>query len=266
MADLIALMHELKHRFNPMSSIALLQSGPRARYHQAMLDNDEMARRVRYAFDHARRGTQAAVARELGITAQAVTGWGKTGKIDKSYLVALARQTGRRVEYFLDSAVTDEESAADVSQVATDDDTVDIKGYPYAAGLGDGLEAVEYAETHRLKFRASSLSRKRLVPDRLAVIYGKGDSMLPRIQSGDAILFDTSDTYPADERLFVVMTAGIAGSEYSVKRCRAFGDDVYFDALNPAGDHNWRKPRKMDDPRHPITIIGRVRWIGSWED
>ena len=97
------------------------------------------------------------------------------------------------------------------------------------------------------------------------MIYGDGDSMLPRIRTGDAILFDTSDTRPVDEALFVVQVPGVARGAYSVKRCRHFGDDVYFDSLNPEGDHNWRKPRKMADPKRPITIIGRVRWIGSWE-
>lgn len=152
-------------------------------------------------------------------------------------------------------------------QVAVPDseDWASIKGYAQAVGLGDGVEAQEYAETHKLKFRADSLRRKRLNPDRLAVFYGKGDSMLPRIHPGDAILFDTSDTRPRDEALFVILTHGIAGNEYSVKRCRMLDDIVFFDALNPAGDHNWRKPRRMDDKRHPITIVGRVRWIGSWE-
>lgn len=142
----------------------------------------------------------------------------------------------------------------------------DVLGFAQAVGLGGGEEAAEYAETHKLKFRADSLARKRLTPGRLAVVYGKGDSMLPRIHAGDAILFDTGDVHPQDERLYVVMAQGVAGSEYSVKRCRHFGEDVYFDALNPSGDHNWRKPRRVDDKRHPITIIGRVRWIGSWED
>lgn len=142
----------------------------------------------------------------------------------------------------------------------------DVLGYSQAVGLGDGVEAQEYAETHALKFRAKSLLRKGLNHKGLGVVYGQGESMLPRIRPGDAILFDTSDARPRDEALFVVMAQGIAGNAYSVKRCRHFGEDVYFDALNPEGDHQWRKPRKMDDKRHPITIIGRVRWIGSWED
>lgn len=141
-----------------------------------------------------------------------------------------------------------------------------VMAYAQAAGLGDGIEAAEYAETHKLKFRRDSLRRKRLDPESLAVVYGRGDSMLPRIHSGDAILFDRSDVKPADEALFVILVPGVNAGEYSVKRCRLFGDDVYFDALNPQGDHQWRKPRKMTDPKAPIEIIGRVRWIGSWED
>jgi len=199
--------------------------------------------------------TKADIAERLGVTAQAITGWETKGRIAKKNLAALSALAGRAPEYLLSGAVGE-----------TDADWPDVTGYAQAVGLGDGVEAEEYAQTHKLKFRASSLSRKGLSRQHLAVVYGRGDSMMPRIRAGDAILFDTSDTRPRDETLFVVQTHGIAGGEYSVKRCRHFGDDVYFDALNPEGDHAWRKPRRMDDPRHPITIVGRVRWIGSWED
>ncbi len=142
----------------------------------------------------------------------------------------------------------------------------DVKGYAQAMGLGGGPEAAEYAETHKLKFKASSLARKRLRAPALAVMYGRGDSMEPRILSGDAILFDTSDTRPRDGALFVILVPGAHNSEYQVKRCEILDDLVYFKADNPNGDHNWKKGRRMDDKRFPIQIIGRVRWIGSWED
>lgn len=146
-------------------------------------------------------------------------------------------------------------------------DWADIKGYAQAMGLGGGPEAQEYAETHRLKFRAESLARKRLRPDALAVMYGRGDSMEPRIHSGDAVLFDTTDTRPRDGHLYVIMVdGGGAAKEYQVKRCEVIDDLVFFKADNPRGDHNWRKPKRMDSPRHPIQVIGRVRWIGSWEE
>jgi len=142
------------------------------------------------------------------------------------------------------------------------DDWADVRGFAQAAGLGNGAEANEYAEAHSLKFKASSLSRKRLQPDKLAVFYGKGDSMLPRIRPGDAILFDTSDTRPVDGAIFLIMWRG----EYYAKRAMALDDIVYFVTDNATADHNWNKPKRMDSKRDPIEIIGRVRWIGSWED
>jgi len=151
--------------------------------------------------------------------------------------------------------------------VPTEGDWADIQGYAQALGLGGGPEAQEYAETHKLKFRADSLARKRLRPNALAVMYGKGDSMEPRIHAGDAVLFDTTDTRPRDGHLYVVMVdGGGAAKEYQVKRCEIIEDLVFFKSDNPRGDHNWKKPKRMDSPRHPIEIIGRVRWIGSWEE
>lgn len=142
---------------------------------------------------------------------------------------------------------------------------VDVLGFSQAAGLSEGVEAQEYAETHQLKFRADSLARKNLKPHDLAVMYGRGDSMEPRIHSGDAILFDRGDTRPRDGHLYVVLVPGVGAESYSVKRCEIIDDLVFFRPDNPKGDHGWRKPRRLDDPKHPIKIIGRVRWIGSWE-
>lgn len=141
-------------------------------------------------------------------------------------------------------------------------DWSDVAGYAQAAGLGTGAEANEYAETHKLKFKATSLRRKGLNADKLAVFYGKGDSMLPRIQDGDAILFDTSDTKPRDGTIYVIQWRG----EYYAKRAMVLDDVVYFTTDNPNGDHSWNKPKRMDAKREPITVIGRVRWVGSWED
>lgn len=152
------------------------------------------------------------------------------------------------------------------ADTALDDGYRNITAYAQAAGLSDGEEVAEYQETHSLKFKASSLNRKHLQASSLAVIYGKGDSMLPRIHDGDAILFDRHDIKPRNETLFVIRFDGAGADAYSVKRCRKVGKIVMFESLNPQGDHNWREPRLMDDPRNPIEIIGRVRWIGSWED
>lgn len=210
-----------------------------------------------------RLGSKSALAVRLGESAQTITNWSSRG-VSKPGALNAQRKLGISSAWVIDG--TGPKMVHPPSQSSNDPGWDDVLGYAQAVGLGDGVEAQEYAETHKLKFRADSLRRKRLNPRHLAVFYGKGDSMLPRIHSGDAILFDTSDTRPRDEALFVILAHGVAGNEYSVKRCRMLDDIVFFDALNPAGDHNWRKPRRMDDKRHPITIVGRVRWIGSWED
>ena len=136
----------------------------------------------------------------------------------------------------------------------------DIKAARQHAALGDGQDADEYAETHKLKFRAQSLQRKKLRPDRLQVVYGKGDSMAPRIKNGDAILFDTSDTEPRDGAIFVVSY----DRQLMAKRLSLLGGRWFIESDN-RDDPKWRKPQPIDEHKH-FEILGRVRWIGSWED
>lgn len=152
--------------------------------------------------------------------------------------------------------------AALFSEDDGDPDWANIRALAQAIGLGNGKEAAEYAEMRKLKFRADSLRRKGLRADDLQIVYGAGDSMLPRIRSGDAIMYDTSDVNPKHKALFVIQR----GDEYSAKQCKVLDDRVYFEALNPDGDHVWKDAQRMDSKRHPIVILGRVRWIGSWED
>ena len=142
-----------------------------------------------------------------------------------------------------------------------DDPWADVTGYSQAAGLGSGPEAQEWAETHKLKFRRDSLSRKRLSPQHLAVMYGSGDSMWPTIKENDAILFDTTDTVPKNKGVYVVLVPGAGAEEYMVKRALVSKGVTTFVSDNLDGDHDWKEPRPMDDG---IKVVGRVRWTGGW--
>lgn len=139
-------------------------------------------------------------------------------------------------------------------------DWPDVLAYRQAASMGDGVQPDEYAETHALKFRAQSLQRKRLRPNQLGICYGTGDSMLPRIRSGDAIMFDMSDTEPKDDALFVISYDG----DLLAKKLIEIGGRWHIESLNK-DDPKWRKPRPIDEFKQ-FQIHGRVRWIGSWED
>lgn len=216
------------------------------------LTNEERAGRIAEAIrECTKTRTKADVAELLGVSAQAITGWEKTGRISRQAMAGLALLSGHPIEYFIDRRPK-----------GRGEEWSDVPGYAQAVGLGKGAEAQEYAEAHKLKFRADSLARKNLRPASLAVMYGQGDSMLPRITPGDALLFDTQDTRPRDGAIYIVQWKG----EIYAKRAMVLDDAVYFAADNPAGDHHWRKPKRMDAKRDPVNVLGRVRWIGSWED
>lgn len=148
----------------------------------------------------------------------------------------------------------------DAPEAVEDSTWADIRGVRTAAALGDGAQPDEYAETHKLKFRADSLRRKGLRGEQLCVIYGRGESMLPRIKSGDAILFDTTDKTPRDGSLYVVTY----GRDLLAKQLVELGGRWFMQSLNK-DDPKWRKPIPIDETKG-FEIHGRVRWIGSWED
>lgn len=143
---------------------------------------------------------------------------------------------------------------------ADEEGWADIIGVRQAAALGDGAVVDEYAETHKLKFRAESLRRKSLHAAHLAVLYGKGDSMSPTIKDGDAILFDTLDTEPRDEKIYVICYDG----HLMAKRLVDLGGRWFISSDNRE-DPKWRKAVPVDATKE-FEIHGRVRWIGSWED
>ena len=179
--------------------------------------------------------------------------------IGGDYLLPVARAYKVRPEY-INSGKGGDGFPWSEPAGAGDTDWSDIIGVRQAAALGDGAEPDEYAETHKLKFRADSLRRKHLRPNKLAVIYGKGDSMYPTIKNGDAILVDTSDTEPQDEKLFVVTQ----GRDLFAKRLVRLGDRWFIDSDNKA-DPKWKRPMPIDEA-DGFEIHGRVRWVGSWED
>jgi phage repressor protein C with HTH and peptisase S24 domain len=142
---------------------------------------------------------------------------------------------------------------------AEDPDWASVKATAQGVALGDGATPEDYAESHKLKFRASSLQRKGLKPERLQVFYGRGDSMEPRIHSGDAILVNTAETKPVHDAIFMVRWEG----HLFAKRLKRFGKQWFLASDNTA-DPKWREPVAIEED-HDFEVIGRVRWIGSWE-
>lgn len=214
--------------------------------------------RIRFARDHGPVGkvSRKDLASSAGIAYSTLADVENGLSNNTTALHRIAKRLNVRVEW-LETGKGPMESAGVVDSDAS---WADILGVRQVASLGPGAEPDEYAETHKLKFRADSLRRKHLRPDRLAVIYGKGDSMYPTIKNGDAILVDTSDREPKDEKLFVVTY----GRDLMAKRLVNLGGRWFIDSDNKA-DPQWKRPKAVDETKG-FEIHGRVRWIGSWED
>lgn len=200
--------------------------------------------------------TQDTMAAELGITQGAVSQY-LNGKIPMNYrtLVTFCRALG----------IDETEIRTDLPEqglrpVHADLEWPNVVSYGQGAAMGEGAAAIEYAESNSLKFKASSLRRKGLNAENLAVFYGTGDSMLPRIRDGDAILFDRADTKPKDDAIFVVRYDG----HIYAKRLQKIGKQWVLTSDNRENP-KWRKPIAIDE-HMDFEIIGRVRWVGSWED
>lgn len=144
-------------------------------------------------------------------------------------------------------------------EIPADNDWADVEGFAQAAALGDGAVPEEWAETHKLKFRARSLHKRGLRPDQLCVYYGAGDSMEPRIRDGDAVMFNTADRRPVDEGMFVVRWDG----HIFCKTLQLIGENWHMVSENRT-DPRWRKPVPIL-PGDDFEILGRVCWIGRWE-
>jgi phage repressor protein C with HTH and peptisase S24 domain len=148
--------------------------------------------------------------------------------------------------------------AQDRPESPEDVDWADIKGVRQAASLGEGAVIDEYAETHKLKFRADSLRRQHLRPDSLAVLYGRGESMEPTIKDGDAILFDTSDTDLKDGGIYVIQYDGSLMAKRLIDL-----DGRWFISSDNATDPKWSRPKSVDSTKG-FEVFGRVRWVGGW--
>ncbi|WP_445394251.1 XRE family transcriptional regulator [Stenotrophomonas maltophilia] len=230
----------------------------------------ELNERVSRAREHAQL-TQAQLAKAAGVSQQAIQKLESGKSKDSKKIAQIAIACGVRPEWLTTGEEPMVAAPMRVREVApppyVEDDYADVVGYSQAVGLGAaGAEAEEYAETHSLKFKKSSLRGRGIYGRNLAIYYGKGDSMEPTIEDGDAILFDTSDTRVVDGCLYLIQAHGAANPEYYVKRAMVLDGTVFFSSDNPKGDHHWQKPRRMDSKREPITVVGRVHWIGGWAD
>lgn len=192
-----------------------------------MLDNDEMATAIRQAIDASGK-TQKEIADAFRVTEQAVSGWLRTGKVDKRKLPALAALTGKPLSHF---GMGDPDQP--VAHAATPAGYVRFDLFEGAAGMGTGVANSDYPEVIRTLDIAEWEIRKKLgflpAPGRMRLITGRGPSMRPKIEDGDVVMVDTTVTYFDGDDYYLISVDG----ETQIKMLQKRTDGLYVVSSNP---------------------------------
>lgn len=132
------------------------------------------------------------------------------------------------------------------------DDFVVIQSHAVAASAGPGALNGEHAEVGGLCFSRRWIAQRGLSASNLRVIDVIGESMQPRLNDGDKVLVDTSDTAPKSGRAYVLLQ----GDELLVKYCQLIPEGLLrVSSANPDYPTYDIDLSKNDC----VSIVGRVR-------
>lgn len=237
--------------------------------HRVMLTSLEIAHRLREALD--RSGKSASdLARECGVTPQAVYGWINTGRVSKGRLPAISAALGVSVEQLVG---VDGDSPPVTQSVKTEQSDAILDGYVTVPGFlparadeftlvprldargscGGGADnGDEPLELEPLAFRNEWLRGKGARDP--VVIDARGDSMSPFIVHGDVILFDRAKTTVVSGQIYLVQTP----DGLRVKRVHR-----EFDGSITLRSDNADKVR-FPDERVPADLVPQLVVVGSF--
>ena len=197
--------------------------------------------------------TQAALAREVGISTQAIWKLANGHARSSAHLHKIARALGTSPEY-LEGETDDPEDRsqaklADASPPAAPrQDMVEVAMVDLAYGMG-GTYLAEHPDSRMEEFPLSFLRHfTKADPRQLMIAEGVGDSMAPTIGPSDLVLIDRGqDNLNVNDRIW----ACAIGEVGMIKRLRVRGDMVTILSDNP----NVPEDQAADGELH---LIGRV--------
>lgn len=191
-----------------------------------MLDNLAMAAAIRSAIEESNL-TQKGIADAFGVTEQAVSGWLRTGKVDKRKLPMLAQLTGKPLSHFGMGSTSES-----VSSPATSHGYVRVQQLDGEVDMGDGRINDDFPDIVRAMDFAPTYIRSIVgfvpPPGRLVLVTGRGDSMIPVINPGESLMVDTGVTTFDGDGIYLLNT----GNGQQVKALQDRGDSVYVVSAN----------------------------------
>ncbi len=123
-------------------------------------------------------------------------------------------------------------TAARVLTPETADTYVRVQQLDGEAGMGDGRVNEDYPEVIRAMDFEPGFIRSVVgfvpAPGRLVIVTGRGDSMIPVIQPGEALIVDTGVTTFDGDGIYLINT----GNGQQIKALQDRGDSVYVVSAN----------------------------------
>lgn len=126
-----------------------------------------------------------------------------------------------------------------------------IPRHHVATSAGHGAINGDDTQIHGLCFRRSWLSKKSLQPGSLRVIDVTGDSMAGKLEDGDQVLIDMSQTTPRNGFAYVLLQ----GEDLLVKYAQLLPNGI----LRLSSENQTYKPYDVDLAKESdVSILGRV--------
>ena len=207
--------------------------------------------RLHEAVNQRYSGTWAKLARDTGLkpqSIQAIKG-GAEPKISTLELIT------RALEVSSDWLLTGKSSM----HATGNEGFAPIPAHDWGAEAGPGLgfsDAAEFAAEKSLMFSRAWLRRKGLVEQELMVIGVRGDSMMPELEDGDAVLIDKRPVERPNQRGIYFLRTHDGLNLKRVRVDRRSGD-CYLMSSNPVY-------RDLIYSQEDIEILGLVVWRGTW--
>ncbi|AIC11255.1 peptidase S24 [Xylella fastidiosa subsp. sandyi Ann-1] len=245
------------------STNSLLQVKRQEGDHKGMLDAEIVKKRFIAALGKNREVTQSAIATFCNVSEQAVSGWKRTGRIDKKHFAALSTALKVPLEYWYGEAYGAERVGIDVRRIravdgeeGTDPETdVMIPVYDLEVSGGPGCTVPEYVETrYKLPFQINWLRTWDAKPNDILIAKVRGSSMEDVLYEGDKVVIHTKRRRIRNDAVYAL----VYGGEARIKRLF-----VMADGSLRIVSHNPDKGRFPDEVVQPdnleqVSIIGQV--------
>ena len=236
-------MGKLKHSSSLKSKHRLLFSKRYYGYSRCMLkinddkqQNRNLAARLKEAIATLARGGKVRISEKCGVSPTAITGWLKTGRIDKVNIEIGANITGYSLHWLITGKGDKQASPTNLPEATPTaqppgDDFVAIHFGSFKLEAGISGFSVDYQDESMkpIFFRDDWLRINNFNAAKLIACHINGDSMEPRLYSGDSVVINTEKNTPIDGKVFAVNYEG----EMVIKRLYRDGGNWYLRSDNP---------------------------------